>query len=35
MKAGFAVTAATLATLGLGAPALADSRWDRDDDRRE
>ncbi|TPE61088.1 glycine zipper 2TM domain-containing protein [Sandaracinobacter neustonicus] len=35
MKTGLAVTAATLATLGLGAPALADSRWDRDDDRRE
>lgn len=35
MKAGLAVTAATLATLGLGAPALADSRWDRDDNRRE
>lgn len=36
MKTGFAVTAATIATLGLAAPSLADNgRWDRDDQRRE
>ncbi|PZU50725.1 MAG: hypothetical protein DI568_02955 [Sphingomonas sp.] len=35
MKTGLAVTAATLVTLGLGSPALADSRWDRDNNRRE
>jgi hypothetical protein len=36
MKTGLALTAATIATLALGAPALADdNRWDRKHDRRE